>query len=154
MAASFFLLTYALTIQDDYSTMLCRIVITYNTYKITEMKYFSPKTKPNDGWKTEIEFQSDCVAYTLFNNNIQATQGTNHWMPFTEQEVDAKEAFDSHGKPIDNRTPEQKDALTLLLHKLKQQFSDAKIIGHRDIWGSDSKKWKKWCPCFNAINEY
>lgn len=51
---------------------------------------------PNDGWKTDLEFQSDCLAYTLFNNNIQAVQGTNHWIPFTEQEVDAKEAFKSH----------------------------------------------------------
>ena len=61
---------------------------------------------------------------------------------------------DGHGKPIDNRTPDQKDALVLLLHKLKQQFPDAQIMGHRDIWGTDSKKWKKWCPCFNAIDEY
>ena len=62
--------------------------------------------------------------------------------------------IDSHGKPTDNRTPEQKDALVLLLHRLKQQFPDAQIMGHRDIWGTDSKKWKKWCPCFNAIDEY
>lgn len=51
---------------------------------------------PNDGWKTDMEFQSNCLAYTLFNNNIQAAQGINHWIPFTEQEVDAKEAFKSH----------------------------------------------------------
>lgn len=62
--------------------------------------------------------------------------------------------IDSHGKPIDNRTPAQKDAMVLLLHKLKQRFPDAQIMGHRDIWGSDSRKWKKWCPCFNAIEEY
>ena len=58
------------------------------------------------------------------------------------------------GKPVDNRTPEQKDALTLLLHKLKQMFPEAKIMGHRDIWGTDKSKWKKMCPCFNAIEEY
>lgn len=51
---------------------------------------------PNDGWQTDEEFQSDCLAYTLFNNNIQSGQGTNHWIPFTEQEVDAKEKFESH----------------------------------------------------------
>lgn len=62
--------------------------------------------------------------------------------------------IDSHGKPIDNRTPDQKDALILLLHRLKQQFPDAKIMGHRDIWGSDQKKWKKYCPCFDAMKEY
>ncbi len=62
--------------------------------------------------------------------------------------------IDSKGKPIDNRTPAQKDAMVLLLHKLKQRFPDAQIMGHRDIWGCDSRKWKKWCPCFNAIEEY
>lgn len=27
-------------------------------------------------------------------------------------------------------------------------------MGHRDIWGSNSKNWKKYCPCFNAKEEY
>ena len=62
--------------------------------------------------------------------------------------------IDGKGKPIDNRTPDQKDALILLLHRLKQQFPDAKIMGHRDIWGTDCKKWKKYCPCFDAMSEY
>jgi len=51
---------------------------------------------PNDGWKSDLEFQSDCLAYTLFNNNIQSKFGPNHWIPFTEEEVGAKERFDSH----------------------------------------------------------
>lgn len=29
-------------------------------------------------------------------SNIDSELGTNHWIPFTEQEVDAKEAFKSH----------------------------------------------------------
>jgi len=51
---------------------------------------------PNDGWKSDAEFQSDCLAYTLFNNNIQSKFGTNYWIPFTEAEVDAAEKFASH----------------------------------------------------------
>lgn len=51
---------------------------------------------PNDSWKNDKEFQTDCLAYTLFTNNIQSEYGTNHWIPFTEQEVDAQEKFDSH----------------------------------------------------------
>ncbi len=53
---------------------------------------------PNDGWQTDQEFQNDCLAYTLFSNsnNIQSKFGVNHWIPFTEQEVNAKEKFDSH----------------------------------------------------------
>lgn len=62
--------------------------------------------------------------------------------------------IDSQGKPADNRTPAQKDALVLLLHQLRQRFPAAQIMGHRDIWGSDSRKWKKMCPCFNAMEEY
>lgn len=62
--------------------------------------------------------------------------------------------IDSHRKPIDNRTDAQKDAMVLLLHNLKQRFPDAQIMGHRDIWGKDSRNWRKWCPCFNAIEEY
>ena len=62
--------------------------------------------------------------------------------------------IDADGKPIDNRTPAQKDALMLLLHKLKQKFPTAQIMGHRDIWGTDRSNWRKMCPCFNAIQEY
>lgn len=51
---------------------------------------------PNDGWKTDNEFHSDCLCWTLFNNNIQSKYGTNHWIPFTESEVEAKEKFESH----------------------------------------------------------
>jgi len=51
---------------------------------------------PNDGWQTDTEFQNDCLAFTLFSNNIQSKYGTNHWIPFTEQEVNAREKFESN----------------------------------------------------------
>ena len=53
---------------------------------------------PNDGWKNDFEFQTNCLIYTLFHsqNRITCKQGINHWIPFTEAEVDAKERFDSH----------------------------------------------------------
>ena len=53
---------------------------------------------PNDGWQTDTEFQSDCLAYTLFHgqNRISSKEGINHWIPFTEQEVDAPERFASN----------------------------------------------------------
>ena len=53
---------------------------------------------PHDGWQTDTEFQNNCLAFTLFHgqNRITATEGTNHWIPFTEAEVDAKERFASH----------------------------------------------------------
>ncbi len=50
---------------------------------------------PNKKWEKDYEFQHDCLAYTLFNVKIQLQHGTNHWIPFTEQEVGAKEKFES-----------------------------------------------------------
>ncbi len=51
---------------------------------------------PNPAWENDLEFQSDCLAYTLFSNNIQSSFGTNHWIPFSEKEVTAKEKFESN----------------------------------------------------------
>lgn len=53
---------------------------------------------PNENWKTDKEFQNDCLAFTLFHgqNRISSNEGANHWIPFTEQEVNAQEKFDSH----------------------------------------------------------
>lgn len=53
---------------------------------------------PNDGWQNDSEFQTDCLVYTLFHgqNRISSEHGTNHWIPFTEEEVSAQEKFDSH----------------------------------------------------------
>lgn len=51
---------------------------------------------PNDGWQNDTEFQNDCLSFILFNNNIQSQYGKNHWIPFTEQEVNAKAKFESN----------------------------------------------------------
>lgn len=53
---------------------------------------------PNDGWKTDQEFQNNCLAFTLFHsqNKITSSEGTNHWIPFTEYEVNAQAKFESH----------------------------------------------------------
>lgn len=53
---------------------------------------------PKDGWKYDKVFQSDCLAYTLFHgqNRITNSRGINHWIPFTEQQVNAPDNFQSH----------------------------------------------------------
>jgi very-short-patch-repair endonuclease len=53
---------------------------------------------PNDGWKVDKEFQSDCLAYTIFHgqNRITSKAGVNHWIPFTESQVEAREKFESN----------------------------------------------------------
>jgi hypothetical protein len=51
---------------------------------------------PNNKWEKNVEFQNDCLTYTLFNNNIQSKYGVNHWIPFTEYVVGARDKFDSN----------------------------------------------------------
>lgn len=51
---------------------------------------------PRRAWRLDREFQTDCLAYTLFNSNIQSQYGKNHWIPFTEKEVSAPMLFESH----------------------------------------------------------
>jgi len=51
---------------------------------------------PNDKWETDAEFQNDCLANVLFDNNVQSAHGTNHWIPFTETEVNARDKFESN----------------------------------------------------------
>ena len=53
---------------------------------------------PYETWETDQEFHSDCLAYTLFHgqNRISSQEGINHWIPFTEKEVNAPTLFKSH----------------------------------------------------------
>ena len=51
----------------------------------------------NDYKKDKI-FLKDCLIYTLFGNKnrISCKDGVNHWIPFSEQEVDARGKFKSN----------------------------------------------------------
>ena len=53
---------------------------------------------PNDGWRDDFGFHVDCLVYTLFSdfNVIKSKDGINHWIPFTEEEVGARDCFASH----------------------------------------------------------
>jgi hypothetical protein len=53
---------------------------------------------PKEEWQTDLEFQNDCLANTLFHssNKISCHSFTNNWIPFTEQEVNAQTRFESH----------------------------------------------------------
>ena len=52
---------------------------------------------PNSMWEQDKEFQSDCLAFTLFHrqNYITSKDRINHFIPFTESEVRARSAFES-----------------------------------------------------------
>lgn len=49
--------------------------------------------------------------------------------------------------PKDTRTPEQREALLMLLRHLRKKYPRAKIYGHRDFAA-------KACPSFDARKEY
>lgn len=56
--------------------------------------------------------------------------------------------------PVDNRTEAQKSGLLNILRSLKALNKQARILGHRDIWGKSPDAWQKACPCFDAEAEY
>lgn len=68
--------------------------------------------------------------------------------------------LDAGGKPKDTRTPEQRSALRLLVHRLLKQFRDARVCGHRDLSPDrdgdgtvEPREWVKQCPCFEVSSE-
>ncbi|GHP65278.1 hypothetical protein VN1195_12110 [Helicobacter pylori] len=52
----------------------------------------------DDAFQDDSEFKNNCLIFMLFHtqNRITATQGTNHFIPFSEDEVDPKERYSSH----------------------------------------------------------
>lgn len=84
---------------DSGCLLICSVY--YAVRKCIEATWLNDRDQflyPNDGWKTDAEFLGDCLVYTLFHgqNRISSVHGPNHWIPFTEAEVDAKECFQSH----------------------------------------------------------
>ena len=80
---------------------------------------------PNYGWKNDTEFQNNCLAFTLFDgqNQITSKDGINHWIPFTEDEVNAREKFASNfmsqfisGK-LKSDAPAQSDAFATTIQR-------------------------------------
>ena len=59
-----------------------------------EDRFLRPKSK----WRKDSEFHNDCLAFTLFHgkNRISANENINHFIPFSQKEVGAREAFKSH----------------------------------------------------------
>lgn len=122
----------------------------------------------NNNWHSDTEFQSDCLAFTLFHGQNRITsipltpeggtapspseraggedsgvRGINHWIPFTEQEVNAPEPFASHfmtdfikGKTIAN-SPELFSGKEVLILKEPLAFSEeatAVFNAGRELW--------------------
>lgn len=71
----------------------------------------------NDTWQDDNEFKNNALAFMLFHtqNRITSTQGTNHFIPFDEEEVGAKERYASHALLdfLKGGTKEEGDSLFL-----------------------------------------
>ncbi|GHR13504.1 hypothetical protein VN0438_14510 [Helicobacter pylori] len=52
----------------------------------------------DDAFQDDSEFKNNCLIFMLFHtqNRITTTQGTNHFIPFSETEVNAEERYSSH----------------------------------------------------------
>ncbi len=52
----------------------------------------------DDAFQDDSEFKNNCLIFMLFHtqNRITTTQGTNHFIPFSETEVESKERYSSH----------------------------------------------------------
>ncbi|GAA8658506.1 hypothetical protein KYTH85_14970 [Helicobacter pylori] len=52
----------------------------------------------DDAFQDDSEFKNNCLIFMLFHtqNRITSVQGTNHFIPFSETEVNAKERYSSH----------------------------------------------------------
>ena len=84
-----------------YKNNLIEIAIYLSVRHCIEATWLNDRDQflfPNDGWKNDTEFQNDCLAFALFHgqNRITSKEGINHWIPFTEAEVNAKEKFASN----------------------------------------------------------
>ncbi len=71
----------------------------------------------DDAFQDDSEFKNNCLIFMLFHaqNRITATQGTNHFIPFSETEVKAEERYSSHALLgfLKGETKEDGDSLFL-----------------------------------------
>ena len=93
---------------------------------------------PEADWYKDGTFLFDCAIWTLFStqNRVSNRDGVNHWIPFTEKEVNAQGLFKSHfmsdflaGKADDYKSVSQGDL-----------FADAAEAERKPILFSDEAK--------------
>jgi hypothetical protein len=102
-------------------------------------------TFPNDGWQNDNDFHNDCLIFTIFDgqNRITNNVGINYWIPFTEQQVDARNRFHSHficdfinGKIKTNSTAD------LFGNKSNESAKREFSLEAKDVFDSGRKLWK------------
>lgn len=78
---------------------LKEIAIYYAVRKVIKATWINDRDQflyPKKTWEKDIDFQNNCLIYTIFNTNIKSSRGINHWIPFSENDISAKDTFTSH----------------------------------------------------------
>ena len=90
---------------DAHNSIVCNNLLVFCIYfsvrKCIASTWLNDRDQflyPNEGWQADSEFQNNCLVFTLFHgqNRISSTEGINYWIPFTEEEVNARQRFESH----------------------------------------------------------
>ena len=110
---------------------------------------------PNKKWEKNKEFHNDCLAFALFHgqNKISSKAGTNHFIPFTEDEVNAGDNFESNfmakfiaGKIQDEDSSE-------IFKKKKSSKIEPLIFSEeaQAVFESGKKLWKYYHETINHL---
>ncbi|EPR9469049.1 hypothetical protein ACU9ZQ_000824 [Campylobacter upsaliensis] len=80
---------------------LMQISISYSVRHCIKATWINDRDQflaPNKKWEKDTEFHSDCLIFMLFHgqNKITCKEGINHFIPFSEKELNAAEALESH----------------------------------------------------------
>ena len=90
----------------------------------------------NDGYKKDIIFHNNCLIFTLFHgqNRRSSKNGKNHWIPFTAEEVGAKNNFNSDFMSgfLKDKKLSKEAKNTFNADKELWKYYHAKIEGHQN----------------------
>lgn len=107
----------------------------------------------NPGYHYIIERSGEIVPITGEENIANGVAGHNRY----SIHISYIGGVDKNGKPLDNRTEEQMQALYNKLLQLSEKYPDATIVGHRDFSPDKDHsgriefyEWIKACPCFDV----
>ncbi|HEC1538324.1 TPA: hypothetical protein R1X39_000195 [Campylobacter upsaliensis] len=80
---------------------LMQISISYSVRHCIKATWINDRDQflaPNKKWEKDTEFQNDCLIFMLFHgqNRITSKEGINHFIPFSEKDLNAAEALESH----------------------------------------------------------
>jgi len=85
---------------NNYNFVVCCILLSVRIcIEATRLNDRDQFLRPKDERENDIDFQNDCLAFTLFHGQNRITSRetwVNHRIPFTENEVNARDKFASH----------------------------------------------------------